>query len=246
MNVIKLFSATIIGVFLLLANVVQADIREVYMCNFLDGKDMNDMLSARDYYLKQAKKSGIATPTAFVWTPYKGNSSADLLWFNNHKNMMEFAKQADEFNGSTAMASAITRFNSVVKCNSILASRDTMFEGGEPPVATPPAIISSNACMFKGNILPADISDFKQHVGEVLGSIPAYKNAVLYASSPLTPANNSADLYLYSVHENLSSWASKRVAFEASKGAAALGRHFQSMLDCTTSLWIGQRVVPKQ
>ena len=36
MNVTKLFSVTLVSVFLLFANVVQADIREVYMCNFLE------------------------------------------------------------------------------------------------------------------------------------------------------------------------------------------------------------------
>jgi len=45
---------------------IQADVREVFVCNYLDGKDMDDVLSARDFYLKQAKKAGLETPMAYV------------------------------------------------------------------------------------------------------------------------------------------------------------------------------------
>ena len=70
----------------------QADVREVFICNYLDGKDMGDMMSARDYYLKQAKKAGIDIPNSFVWTPYKTSSStSDLLWFSNYENLAAFA-----------------------------------------------------------------------------------------------------------------------------------------------------------
>mgnify|MGYP000067032695 CR=1 FL=1 len=245
MKLFKLLCTTFTLILLVLSSTVQADIREIYVCNFLKGKNIDDVMSARDYYLKQAKKAGIATPDAFVWTPYKSSLDYDVLWFNNYKDLMEFGTQADAFNSSSAMTSVIERFNSVMSCKSSLASRETIFAGGDSPVANPPAIISSNACMMKAGVQPDNMNDLKAHIKGVLGSIPGYKNSLLFMSTPMTPGSNSPDVFLYGVHDNVSAWAAKRAAFLKSDGGAMLGRHFQSTLDCTASLWVGQQVVPK-
>ena len=33
-------------------------VREIYTCSFNEGKDMNDLMAARDFYLKQMEKAG--------------------------------------------------------------------------------------------------------------------------------------------------------------------------------------------
>jgi hypothetical protein len=231
---------------LVLSLSVQADVREVFVCSYNDGKDMDDLMSARDFYIKEAEKAGIETPTAFVWTPVKvmGTGVPDVLWFNTFDNGMAFAKSADAFAGSAAMEKVTDRFNSVMDCQSAIASREVMFDGGEFAVENPPAIIVSNACNMHQGIRYSDMGELWGHARNVLGGIEAYKNHMSFVTTPMTPGPGAPDLYLYSVHENMTAWATKRAAFQSSAGGALLASHFQSLLDCTTSVWAGQRVVP--
>ena len=46
-------------------------VMETYACMFNPGKDMDDLMAARDYYVKQAEKAGIKLGDEFVWTPIK-------------------------------------------------------------------------------------------------------------------------------------------------------------------------------
>ncbi len=231
---------------LVLSLSLQADVREVYICNYADGKDMDDLMSARDFYVKEAEKAGLEAATAFVWTPVKvvGDKVPDVLWFNNYEDEIAFAKQSDAFAASAPMEKVNERFNSVMNCNSAIASREVVYSSGEVTGSNPPAIIVSTACMVHPDVSAENLEDLWGHVRGVLGSIDAYKNHLLYRTTPTTSGRNSPDLRLYSVNSNMTDWASKRAAFQASEATPMLMRHFQSTLDCTTSLWTGQRVVP--
>ncbi len=227
---------------------LQADVREVFICNYADGKGMDDLMSARDFYVKEAKKAGLNTPTAFVWTPVKviGPNVPDVLWFNNYETEAEFAAQADAFAASEAMVKVVENFNSVMTCQSGIASREVLFDGGEFNIENPPAIITSNACNRNPGVRPGDLKDLWDHARGVLGSMDAYKNHLSFLTTPMTPGANSPDLFIYSVHENMSAWAAKRAAFGASEAAGGLARHFQSVLNCSASVWAGQNVVSNE
>lgn len=138
---------------------------------------------------------------------------------------------------------ALERFDTVADCDSILATRDVVFDGGKFAIENPPAIISSNACNLKHGVRMSDLGDLWSHISGVLGGIKEYENSIFYRSTPITPGQNAPDFFLYGVHENVSAWAAKRKAFAESEGGAGLGRHFQSVIDCTTSLWFGKRVI---
>ena len=224
----------------------QADVREVFICNYLDGKDMGDMMSARDYYLKQAKKSGIDVPNSFVWTPYKTSSStSDLLWFSNYENLAAFAATADAQAASPEMTAVQARFDSVVKCNTAIGTRNLIFDGGELDV-TPPAIITSNACNLKPGVGAAELKDLWGHVRATMGGMDEHKNGVFYSYTPITTSSTTPDLFLYGVSDTVTDWANKRAAFAASQAGPSLGRHFQALMECNNSLWMGQQVVPPQ
>lgn len=225
---------------------VQADVREVFICNYLDGKDMGDMMSARDYYLKQAKKAGIDVPNSFVWTPYKTNSStSDLLWFSNYENLAAFAATADAQAASAEMAEVQAGFDSVVKCTSALGTRNLIFDGGGLDL-TPPVIITSSTCNLNPGVGAADLEDLWGHVRGTLGDMDEYKNGTFYSYTPITTSSTTPDLFLYGVNDTVTDWANKRAAFGASKAGASLGRHFQAVMECNNSLWRGQQVIPPQ
>lgn len=88
-------------------------IRDTYTRNFNDGKDMGDLMAARDYYLKQMEKAGLEASDAYVWTPFKAAAGFDFLWANNHENIMAYAESTDAFNASVEAAAAMERFESV-------------------------------------------------------------------------------------------------------------------------------------
>ena len=238
----KLLAASF-GFVLMFGAPAQADVREVYGCNYLDGKGMDDLMSARDYYLKQSKKAGLATPDSFVWSLFKGDVPVDVLWFSNYTDLMDFAKQSDAAAGSSEMAAVNARFETVVDCNATLASREQVYDGGEFAVTGGSAFISSFACMLNDGVTSANLNDLWNHVRGALGTMDEYKNFVLYAATPLTPGANAADIYIYGVNDNTTAWATGQAAFEGSKAGQSLGRHFEALMDCNSSLWIGQKVV---
>ncbi len=231
---------------LVLSLSLHADVREAYICNYADGKDMDDLMSARDFYVKEAEKAGLEPATAFVWTPVKagGDRVPDVLWFNNYDDEIAFAKQSDAFAASAPMEKVNERFNSVMTCNSAIASREVVYNSGELTGSNPTVMIASTACMVRPDVSAENLEDLWSHVRAVLGRIDAYKNHLLYRTMPTTSGRNSPDLRLYSVNSDMTDWASKRAAFQASEATPQLMRHFQSTLDCNTSLWTGQRVVP--
>ena len=224
---------------------LQADVREVFVCDYLDGKDLADVMSARDFYLKQAKKAGIEAPESFVWTPYKASVDFDLLWFSNYDSMASFAAQADAGAASPEMTAVQARFDTVVKCDSSLGMRNVIFDGGELAV-TPPAIITSNACNLQHGVSRDNLEDLWDHVRQVLGGKDEYKNGIFYSFTPVTTSARTPDLFLYGVSDTVTDWASKRGAFAGSEDGPALARHFEATLDCNNSLWFGQPVIPPQ
>ena len=116
---------------LLICLPLQADIREAFVCNYRDGKGLEDVLAARDYYVEQFGKADLETPQAFVWTPWKSYGDIDLLWFNVHEDFATFARRSDAGAGTDAVAAIMARFNKVADCQSGLLSREVVFDGGK-------------------------------------------------------------------------------------------------------------------
>ena len=51
---------------------------ESYGCSYNPGKGEQDLMAARDYYVKRAKKAGVALGASYVWSLYKGNAPCRL------------------------------------------------------------------------------------------------------------------------------------------------------------------------
>ena len=87
------FVASLLALTGMTANAAEAQppgLLESFLCNFNDGQDMDDLLSARDYYLRQAEKAGITPEPAYVWTLFKGDLDFELIWHNVHANLAAF------------------------------------------------------------------------------------------------------------------------------------------------------------
>lgn len=223
-------------------------VREVYTCNFNDGKDMGDLMSARDFYLKQMEKAGQDAGDAFVWTPMKASIGADFLWFNNQGSLMDYAEGADAFNSSAEGQAAMERFNSVASCSSSLAMRRQIYQAdGEMTPGADGAVINALACNYNRGSGPEDLADLGSHVARTVGALDLADGGSGYMTVPTVGAGpNTRDVYFYGVSASMKDWAQRNMALQASDGYASLGRHFENVLDCSSALFAGQRVVPPQ
>lgn len=219
-------------------------VREVYACNFKEGSDMDDLMSARDFYLKQMEKAGITADPAFVWTPIAGTPDWDFIWFNNLSNLNAFGQGFDKYEASPEGQAAAARFNSVARCDMSLATHQQFFDGGEFG-ATERAVISSSACRLRHGQTMQNMQDLITHLKGVLADSDLHKSFLAYMNVPMV-STTDADLFLYGVHENMADYAARTTEISTADSWGMLRRHFAQVLDCKASLWWGEPVVPAQ
>jgi len=221
----------------------QEDLRERFACSFLGDKDMDDLMSARDFYLKQSKKAGLETPRAYLWTPLKDHFEFDFFWFNDHSDLNAFARTTDAFHASPQMREAMARFESVADCRSDLSSRLRIYDGGTPPVTSPPAFVAYHSCELRPDVRMTELADLWAHVNDVLGRLGMHKAFHLYVITPLTASPIDADIFVAEINDSATVWARRVGALQSSEPGQALQRHYDALLDCDTSLWHADRVV---
>ena len=226
----KLLFLVLAGFAFATCSYAREDVRETFACNFYDGKDMDDLMSARDFYLKQAQKAGFKTPNAFVWTPFKGDFKHDFLWFNDHADLQAFASATDVAQTTPEMAVVQARFDSIADCSSGLTLRRRVYDGGEAPVTTPPAFIVASACKLNHGVRIADLGDLWGHVTSVLDTLGKHKAFHFYVGTPYRANSSSHDLFMHRVNDSASAWAARVEALDSSTAGQALGRHFNSLL----------------
>jgi len=222
-------------------------VREIFTCTFNDGKDLDDLMDARDFYLKQMEKGGQNPGTSFVWTPFKAAVNFDFLWANNFADLATYARESDTYNNSAEGQAADARFASVATCTSSLAMRRTVYQAEGELTGQPgrPAILHAAACDYRHGSTPEDLDDLIGHIATVRGSTGLKDGSAGYASIPgVGTGPNSRDVYFYSVHASLENWAAANQAMQSAPGMPSLARHFAKILDCSTALFFGRQVVP--
>ena len=223
----------------------QAVIGEVFVCDWADGPDMDGLMGARDYYLEQAQQAGVPTPPAYVWTPVKvGPGAPELLWFNYYQTAEQYGQVTEAFAASAEMAQVTARFEGVINCRSGLFNQELIHDGGSADSLTPPAYIQSSACNFRsGAPDPEALADLTGHIAGVLGESGSYSDYLLFQRISITRSMDTPHVRFFSVHDDAAAWGARNDGFPSMEGAAALGRHFQSTLNCSQSHWLSQQVV---
>lgn len=222
----------------------QSTMGEVFICNFNDGQDMDDLVAAKDFYLRQSEKAGTPTPPAFVWLPVKMvGFQIDYLWFNYHPSVDAYGATTDAWAASSEIQEAVTRFNRVSNCSSALFLQDQIF-AGEEPLGDGPFYITSAACNFRNGADMSAIADLNAHANDYLSQAGTHDSFILFQRTPVTGSADSPDIRIATVHNNASEWAARQGSIAASEGGQMLMRHFQSVLDCSTSHWSSQNMVP--
>jgi hypothetical protein len=221
----------------------QETMGEVFICDFNDDQDMEDLLKAKDYYLKQAEKAGVPTPPAFVWTPIKGGGDLDFLWFNYYQNAADYGATADAWAASSDFQSAVDRFNQVSTCRSSLFTQDQIYDGGEA-LDTSSTYLQSSACNFRPGAGMSSMADLRTHITGYLDDAGTHKSFLLFQRSAVTPGPNSPDIRFVSINNNATDWAARYESINGTQGGQMLARHFQSVLDCSIRHYSSTNMVP--
>lgn len=216
---------------------------EAFLCNYVDGKDRDDLDAATGFYLKQAEKAGITAPPAYLWTRYKGSAPYELVWFNVHENVSAFGAHTDALAASEDMTAAGERFDTVVSCQADLGAVTTVFEreGAEDDDGV--ATIAAFGCNAKGPMGPAGWGDLANHIAAVQAGMGDKAANAVYQLVPTTPGPNAPDVVYFAVHNNAAAWAELVNYLNGTAEGRALGRHFNAVVDCGSGLWFGEQVV---
>ena len=219
-------------------------VREVFICNYLPGKNMDDLMAARDYFVSQFDAIGLENEQHFVWTPYKtGADAPDFIWFANAANLGEFGQDADNYMDSPEGQASQALFDQVAQCSSAVGLRRQIYDGGEFEI-DPPAIVSSSACNLREGVGMSDLEDLWAHIRGVLDGMGTEKGTIGYVTTPIVAGPNAPDVFVYAVQDSVSDWATRTAGFGGTPEGQALLRHFNLKLDCNNSLWLGQPVIP--
>lgn len=220
-----------------------APVMEAYTCNFNAGKDMDDLMAARDNFVKQTDKAGIKLGASYLFSLFKGNLPFDLVWMTPHDSLAAFAAATEEQAASSAVVDALARFDTVVDCTANLNSVTPIFqrEGNEPDGE--PGFVSAYACSTNPGVGPVAVQDLRNHIAGVVGGLGDAAPNFMFTMSPITSGPTAADVILFAVTDSVSSWAKFTTAVRSSPGGPNLGRHFQAVANCDLALWNTQRVI---
>jgi hypothetical protein len=249
MNTLKSLTLALCGglaMFAMSANAEEAPswgAMETFACNYNDGKDRDDLLAARDYYVKQAAKAGVKLAPSYLWSAFKGNTP-DIVWLTPHVGgLTAFAKQAADEN-VPELSGVSARFDAVGECTAGLSAVRTLFQGSTPlNEDSPTTFVNTNRCSFQAGHGPSSLPGLRAHINDALGRASEFNAFVAYIGFPTTRSQGDPDLYIFGVNNDIQEWAAGQQAFVTSPDLQALGRHFDTVLECDSALWIGEQVI---
>lgn len=218
-------------------------ILDTYACTYNDGKGLDDLLAARDFYLQQYEKAGLTAPEAYLWSLLKGEAPVDVVWFDVHENLAAFGSSLDAAAAATGLEKVQERFDAVVTCETSNVATFVPVYQRESGASGNSVFISSNACNLRHGFGNEHVADLQNHIAGVLEGAEGTTPQAVYMANPVTSGPNSADRYLFLVNDSASAWAEFVAGIGASEAGPPLGRHFNMVFDCNTTMWSAQQVV---
>ena len=221
-------------------------IAETWTCSFKDGKDVSDLLKARDYMVSQGAKAGVPLPTSFLWNLVKGETPVDYVWFNVHPSVSAYGNSADALQASGIGLAVSKRFSVVADCIAGLGTAQMIYPRGEAArVPEPPVFIAAEACSYitadSRDSLPELIADLNRAIEGMGEYAPAFSTALM----PFTlRAAGAPDVVLYSGFDSASAWSNYFLELSTTAAGRGLQTRKQEVLDCEgLSIWSSEQVV---
>ncbi len=216
-------------------------VREVYACNYFEGKDRSDLMAARDYMIEHSEMGDLALVPTFLWEPLKTDNELDFLWFNEFESIEQFGQEFDEYLASPHGQMIQARFDEIVDCGTGLVTHTQIHDGGNLTV-NPPAFVSSAACRLRGNHSLEEVTAAVGRFTDLIDDIGSHSESTVFMQIPLV-SSTGMDVYFFAVFDDASAWAAADAAVAGSSRGAVIGAEFQSLMRCNTSLWTADIIV---
>ncbi|MEM9620400.1 MAG: hypothetical protein AAF993_02045 [Pseudomonadota bacterium] len=214
---------------------------ETFTCSYNPGQDEDDLMSARDYYVKQAEKAGVTLGPAYTWSLLKGDVNFDFVWLAPHQNFSAFAAAFDAEAGASALADVPARFDAVADCRAGLGTIHALHV--EEGASASPSFITSNACRLHEGMGAEQMRDLGGHISAVMAELGDAAPQATYAIAPTTRGPNMPDMVIFSVNESATSYAEFVAQLYGTDAGQRLIRHFNMLGNCGNAMWAGQQVI---
>ncbi len=219
-------------------------ILESHTCNYNKGKDRDDLNAVREFYLKQAAKTGMKPVNTVLWTQVRGSAPYDFIMHRIHESPEAYAATTDAAGASSDMAAVRSRFQSVATCTSNLGAARPIQVRVPPQDQKGPTLVTASLCHLRDGVRNTDLRDLTTHMAEFASSAGAASPSAGYTINPITKGLNSPDVFMLNVYQNNKAWAeSQRRLFTSADGQTLL-RHFGAVLDCNArGMWRSEQTV---
>ena len=244
MNKTKLMALSLLATCAIGSPAIAADappppaVVESWTCSYLPGKDVSDIVAARDYYQRQADKAGVEIGPAFMWSLVKGDVPIDAVWLAPHQNLAAWAASVEAEAAADELADVQARFYSAVDCTARLGTiRQIFAREGAQDDGDGQAFISALACGLHDGVGPAGVADLHGHMAATFGGLGEAAPNLSYSISPVTGGPNTPDMVMFNVFDGPVAYANFVNALFGDGSNASLGRHLRAVADCNIALW---------
>ena len=222
--------------------IAESLIAEIWTCSYKEGKDVDDLLEARDFMVSQANKAKLTLPPSFLWNLTKGDASIDHVRFSVHRNLGAFGASADAMEASGIGPAVLERFSSVSDCVAGMSMAQMIFLRGVPDGSV---FISAAACNYIDGSSQESLTELISHIRNVMEGMGDHAPAFSTALAPFTPgAPGSPDVTLYNGYENATGWSNYVRELFTTEAGQRLRDHQGRVLECGgLTLWSSQQVV---
>lgn len=219
---------------------------EGFGCTFLEGQGFDDLDKAIDFYKAQLPK--IESPElqkmgSVLWVPYRGTVNADFVWINTNMTLNEWGKLSVAYDSSKEGQAADEKFFDVAKCNSGLATNETLFQTDDQ--FTDEVLIQSFRCQLHPGKTVADtdavIAAWKPVFAKAVKATNA--SSLVMRRLPLV-SGSGYDLTYAVIWDDAAAYAEATSAFQADPDSAESDRLFTEAHRCDSAMFKARIVVP--
>jgi len=210
---------------------------EAYSCNYLKGKNQEDLNSAVKFWQKGIDKLNSKAMNSYfasILTPLYATTDADFHWLGSNVNLNTWAAGNSDYTNSKFGASADAKFTKMSKCTSNLFFSSALYTGLTPTKNSAGAVMMTAACKLKEDATMKDAQ-----AGEAARIKEMTANKALVSVYKLTPyiANTPYDIVYLVVHSDLTAFAKAGTMQMTSKNWQVSSQKFASAMQCETALY---------
>jgi hypothetical protein len=223
------------------------EIIEGFGCTFLEGKGMDDLNDAVEFYqskIKRIKSPEFHKMGSVLWIPYRGSAGVDFVWINNNVTLSEWGKATVAYDSSKEGQAADAKFFEMSTCASGLAISEVIFATEDRELADSGGVlIESFSCNLRdGQTLAATDAAIKAWRPVFASAVNGKKAAsVVLRRVPLV-SGRGYDVNYAAIWDNVAVYAEVNEAFAADPDSAKSNQLFGAAHKCNSALWKGRIV----